>query len=216
MKGKCILCVCRRAWTCICESKGWHGASSLIALHIIFEVGSQGTWSSSIWLGWLARKPPWSTASMICCLHLPTSGITVLPCPAFKGAWERSELWSCACVAGTLLNEPSPPPNEMIFLSCNLMPLLSCLWGYVLLSSVLVYWSLNFCSEGYVSESAEITWQLTGTREKAHTSVTRPVCARLSECETQIRARQMNSLFRGEGSGGCKAERERDRERERI
>lgn len=73
------------------------------------------------------------------------------------------------------LTEPSLPPNKTRFLSCDLMPLLM-LWSYILLSSVIVYRCLNFCSEGYVSESAEIPWQLIVTREKA-TNLLPDMCA---------------------------------------
>lgn len=56
---------------------------------------------------------------------------------------------------------------------------------------------------------------MTGTREKAHTLITRHVCARPLKYETQIRTRQMKSFLRGEGSGGCKPEGEGERERQR-
>lgn len=121
---------------------------------------------------------PTGRASVIC-LTLPPQLWNPSPSyPALKWAGGQSELWSSLCVASTLLTEPSLPPNKSIFANCNLMPLLFLSLSYVLLSSVLVYRSLNVRSQGYASKSAEVAWHLKGTREKTHTFITRHVCAR--------------------------------------
>lgn len=107
----CVVCVHAHVSVCVhVEVRGKCLVPFLVALHLVFEAGSLWSWSSSIWLGWLARELLLGSTSF----HLPSAGVADRHyLPGFFMWMLRT--WTQglnACVAVTLPTKPFPQPRE--------------------------------------------------------------------------------------------------------